>query len=375
MASGSCQSSFDPSHLSSYDEEYLTHNNVAATTGGRSNRTACLLTVARLYLNSPPTPPKNRGQINPNLNDYHSDPMVYSSTFWIPDIPNWWSQQEETHSKYAELSNVACDIFSIITHGVGVVASFSLGPDVFGWRLTNSTGETHRKKVIVKQFTWANNQILASTDPELDTTNIQNNSDAKKEAEERNLHRMAKVHDFLDMWQASQNLCATQKESQAQDKQITALGYISDTEEIVKASWSLFQHDGAAAFKLAEWSPLPPPFSVKDLPGGQTQILNIRQIRRIIHRAIERDEDSSPECILDTEPCLIWNGYLDNRNDSEDHCTVCIESDMEQYHSIEDLESPEQRNKIPARNVPRLIWPIGKSKGHAEIVLVTVDAI
>jgi hypothetical protein len=31
---------------------------------------------------------------------------------------------------------------------------------------------------------------------------------------------------------------------------MTAVGYISDTEEIVKASWSNFHHDGAAAFKL-----------------------------------------------------------------------------------------------------------------------------
>jgi hypothetical protein len=34
--------------------------------------------------------------------------------------------------------------------------------------------------------------------------------------------------------------------------QMTAVGYISDTEEIVKASWPLFQHYGAAAFKLAQ---------------------------------------------------------------------------------------------------------------------------
>jgi len=61
---------------------------------------------------------------------------------------------------------------------------------------------------------------------------------------------MAKVHDFLEMWQGSQNLCTTQKESQAQNKEMTAIGYISDTEESVKASWSIFQHDGAAAFKL-----------------------------------------------------------------------------------------------------------------------------
>jgi len=90
----------------------------------------------------------------------------------------------------------------------------------------------------------------------------------KKEAEERKLHRLAQVHDFLEMWQGSQNLCATQKKSLAQNKQMTAVGYISDTEEIVKAFWSLFQHDGAAGFKLSERSHLPPPLSAKDLPGG-----------------------------------------------------------------------------------------------------------
>ena len=126
-ASGSYQSSFDPYDLSSDDEEYLTPNNVAERTPGRSDRAAHLLTAARLYLNSPPEAPKNWGQINPNLNDYHSDPMEISSTFWIPDITDWWRQQEETHSKYADLSNVAHEIFSIIPHGVGLEASLSLG--------------------------------------------------------------------------------------------------------------------------------------------------------------------------------------------------------------------------------------------------------
>jgi len=126
-ASGSYQSSFDPYDLFSDDEEYLTPNNVAETTPGRSDRAARLLTAARLYLNSPPEAPKNWGQINPNLNDYHSDPMEVGSTFWIPDITDWWRQQEETHSKYAYLSNVARDICSIIPHGVGVEACFSLG--------------------------------------------------------------------------------------------------------------------------------------------------------------------------------------------------------------------------------------------------------
>jgi len=57
----------------------------------------------------------------------------------------------------------------------------------------------------------------------------------KTEAEDRKLHRMPKVHDVLEMWPGSQNLRATQKKSDAQNKQMTAVQYISDTEEIVKA--------------------------------------------------------------------------------------------------------------------------------------------
>jgi hypothetical protein len=56
-ASGSYQSSFDPYDLSSDDEEYLTPNNVAEMTPGRSDRAARLLTAARLYLNLPPEAP------------------------------------------------------------------------------------------------------------------------------------------------------------------------------------------------------------------------------------------------------------------------------------------------------------------------------
>jgi len=74
---------------------------------------------------------------------------------------------------------------------------------------------------------------------------------------------MAKVHDILELWQGSLHLRATQKESRAHNKQMTAVGYISDTEEIIKAYWSLFHHHGAAAFKLSERSPLPPALSAK----------------------------------------------------------------------------------------------------------------
>jgi len=56
------------------------------------------------------------------------------------------------HSKFADLSNVARNIFSIIPHGVGVKASFSHGRDVIGSRQSKTTGETSRKKVVVRQF-------------------------------------------------------------------------------------------------------------------------------------------------------------------------------------------------------------------------------
>jgi len=151
-ASGSYQSSLDTYDLSSDGEEYLTPNNVAETKPRQSNRAAPLLTAARLYLNSLPEAPKNLGGINPNLNDYHSDPMEIRSTFCIPDITDWWHQQEETHSKYADLSNVARNIFSIIPHGVGMEASVSLGRDVVGRRESKTIGETLRKRVVVRQF-------------------------------------------------------------------------------------------------------------------------------------------------------------------------------------------------------------------------------
>jgi hypothetical protein len=215
---------------------------------------------------------------------------------------------------------------------------------------------------------------LAGTDPELDTTNTENDSEMKTEAEERKLHRMAKVHNFLEMWQGSQNLRATRKEFPAQTKQMTALGYISDTEEIVKASWSLFQHDGAAVFKLSERSPLPPALSAKEHPGGRTQILNVRGIRRINRHPVESDEDSTPESISDTEDWLHWNGNLDNPNDSEEDCTADDDSDIEQNNCIEDPECREQQDVSAAPNVPGLVRPTRKSKRQAEKVLMTVKA-
>jgi hypothetical protein len=122
---------------------------------------------------------------------------------------------------------------------------------------------------------------------------------------------------------------------------MATLEYISGKEEIVTASWSLFQHDGVAAFKLSERSPLPPVVFVKEVPGGSTQILNDCCIRRINYHPVESEPYRTPECISDMEDCLDWNGGLDILTVREDNCAADIQSDNEQHNGIEVLQCPE----------------------------------
>jgi len=152
-----------------------------------------------------------------------------------------------------------------------------------------------------------------------------------------------------------------------------AVGSISDTEKIVKDSWLPSQHDGAAAFKSSEWSPLPSALSAQDLHGGQTQILNVCRILRINLHPVESDEDRAPESISDTGNWLHWNCDLDTP--TEDDCAADDKSAMEHNTGIDDPECPEQQDVSAAPNVPRLVRPTWKSKRQAEEVLVTVNAI
>jgi len=57
---------------------------------------------------------------------------------------------------------------------------------------------------------------------------------------------------------------------------MTAIAYISDTEEIMKDSWSHIQHDSAAACELLARSRLPPALSAKHIPEVLNEILNVR---------------------------------------------------------------------------------------------------
>jgi hypothetical protein len=97
-----------------------------------------------------------------------------------------------------------------------VEASFSRRRDVVGLGQSKTKGGTFREKVVVRLCVGTNHGILAGTDAELDTMNTENHSEMKKDAEEWEMHRKPMVHDFLEMWQGSQNLHATQKEFRAQ---------------------------------------------------------------------------------------------------------------------------------------------------------------
>jgi hypothetical protein len=99
----------------------------------------------------PPEAPKNCGQFNPTLDDFHTNPTKISSTFWVPGITDWWCPQEEKHSMSADLPNVAHNIFSIIPDGVTVEPSVSLSQDVIGLRQSKTTHETLHEKVVVRQ--------------------------------------------------------------------------------------------------------------------------------------------------------------------------------------------------------------------------------
>jgi hypothetical protein len=119
---------------------------------------------------------------------------------------------------------------------------------------------------------------------------------------------------------------------------------------------------------------LPPAFSAKDLPGGQTEILNVSLIRRINRHPVESYQDSAPENISDTEDWLNWNGNLDNPYHRAEGCGADEASDIEHNNCIKDPECPEQQDVSAAPNVPGLVWPTRKSKRQAEKVLVTVNA-
>ena len=196
-----------------------------------------------------------------------------------------------------------------------------------------------------------------------------------REPEERTLHIITKVDNSLEMWQGSQKQHTIQMESRAQTKQNRAIGYIADTEEMIKASWLSFEHNEEAASKLTERSPLPPALSANNLTRGQTQVINVHQIKTIDRHPPKRDVDSAPETILNTENWLDWNWNFDDSNQINDNREADNESDIERGNGIDDLESPNQGDVSAVPKVPRFIWPTCRSQKTAQMVLRTVNTM
>lgn len=59
------------------------------------------------------------------------------------------------------------------------------------------------------------------------------------------------------MWQCSHNVLVTQSESGTQNKMMSKVEHISDTEEVVEGSWSLVQNGITAVSESLERLPLP----------------------------------------------------------------------------------------------------------------------
>lgn len=83
---------------------------------------------------------------------------------------------------------------------------------------------------------------------------------------------MAKIHNNFGMRDGLHSQCATQKESRDQNKQMIAVGFISDTKDLLERSMCNCQHDSGVGFELSETLPLSPALCGKDLTSGQTHV-------------------------------------------------------------------------------------------------------
>jgi len=178
---------------------------------------------------------------------------------------------------------------------------------------------------------------------------------------------------LLEMQQGCLNLHATLMESRTQTKRMTVIGYISDTEDIIKPSWSDLEHDGAAAFELAERSPLPLAVYAKDHTGGESHVLDICWIKKFHCHPAEMNEASISEHIPKATHWHNWDGNSDNQNEREDEWEADSESNTELDNGIENRECPGKRDVSAARNVPGSIQPLRRSTQIPGKWLMTVN--
>jgi len=102
---------------------------------------------------------------------------------------------------------------------------------------------------------------------------------------------------------------------------------------------------------------LPPDLTAKELPGGQTQILTVRQVRTICHHPVQCGMDSRPEILSDTENSLNWNRHLQNPNCSIGDCVADIESEIVQDNQRKHTKCAELQDVSATPNVAELTRP------------------
>jgi len=185
---------------------------------------------------------------------------------------------------------------------------------------------------------------------------------------------MAKVHDFLEMWQDSENLWATQKALYHWNKQITTMGYISDKKQTVKLSWSAFEHDGIAGVKMTEKSPLPPSLLQTELSGTKTKVRNIHWVYNIYLHSTESDDDSYVKTNSDNDYRLHWNSNLDNWTYNENDCKVYNEDVMNLSDDSNVIHEAEESNVPAIPNVAHCIRLVWKLKHTAAIFVINYSS-
>lgn len=306
-----------------------------------SSRKSLLMQQARQYLANP--------RINHELQQYRedypvgdemssNDPEEITASFWYPDVAGWWLKQETTMGEFRDLAKMARDIFSVMPHGVGVEASFSLGRDVISWRQSRTNGITLQHKVVVRQWARSNNGLLPEEVSRSMKTDI--NTDEQQRREDKQLNQLASMKDFLSFKRQSDNMRSMQRELKGRDVSISGLGYISDEADGGVEEWSGFNQDGNSAFrkiskeKRPNHRNFPAAIRTKVCYGtlvGKVQRVQSKFLANFIGNA-ESDtplsESEAAWLLSDSEVDELDEGYIEREeSDNEDIPAVAMEED------------------------------------------------
>jgi len=336
----------------------------------RTNHRAQLVGIARQYLENSRIDAASIGQINPanddSLTDPDANPNDVTGSFWSPSVAAWWKQQVNTASEYAPMAEMARDIFSVIPHGVGVEASFSLGRDVIGWRQSKTSGSTLQQKVVVRQWARSNQGILADT---FSDTLLDNDVEGKVDAEQSKLKKLATLTDFMHWSKRSSELRAAQKKLRAQNSNKCSHGFISDEEEFSASSWDAFDDNGEGAFDTFISNKKPTAVNLGKVNTRYALQEYVKRIPRVDRQAGTTDVDTDEDLEDSDEEALWADTDIDDGDDAEESeeevlsaaCAQSADTDDEMEPEDDIFAAPKIQNFIKPRRSGRLAATASKS--------------